>query len=240
MTPIFCMFFGHLHLLQEPLPNEVNFTTLRATGLAWLRHRAPYRIHRSHQVHRKRLAIHRGQFIVSDSFSPLCQENRCTSKRGRFARFGTAASETKEDGQVKPFSGKRLQNTWDLMSPSSFLESYHDIMTSWQDHTRSYMQTRHMFGPVCAASFSQWQHIHLDQTYIFQDVTRLLHETGRSFRWKKVSCPSFPPGAWGAGKPGNSWRYLWVHDSLLLMPRSRKVDVPKGPTLKLYELHEIP
>lgn len=130
MTPIFCMFFGHLHLLQEPLPNEVNFTTLRATGLAWLRHRAPYRIHRSHQVHRKRLAIHRGQFIVSDSFSPLCQENRCTSKRGRFARFGTAASETKEDGQVKPFSGKRLQNTWDLMSPSSFLESYHDIMTS--------------------------------------------------------------------------------------------------------------
>ena len=70
-------------------------------------------------------SIHRGQFIVSAH----CPNMSCTSKRGRFARFGTAAS-CKEDGQVKPFSGKRLQNTWDLMSPSSFLESYHDIMTS--------------------------------------------------------------------------------------------------------------
>ena len=57
-TILHSYFCCHLHLLQEPLPDEINFTTLGATvWLAWLRHRAPDRTHWSHQVHRKRLAI---------------------------------------------------------------------------------------------------------------------------------------------------------------------------------------
>lgn len=162
------------------------------------------------------------------SFSPQCKMS-CTSKRGRFARFSASC---KEDGQVKPFSGKRLQNAWNLMSPRSFLQSYRDIITSYKRNCRP---------GTCQVLFAL-RAFQNDNTFILinlyipgcQDVTRLLHEKKSAVLVflleleEQVSLVS----------PENPCDV--VHDSLREMPRSRKVDAPKGPTLKLYELHEIP